>query len=260
MKRKAAIAYCSNPKRRLTVSAKRRPPAAVDIDLKAGAQAAPTERVAWQQQTEISPQNKAKVALPAWQQQMLKHIQISPQNEAVGMLDATSATPCKWAQDRSCTSMVYRDNNSIATKTGGGSPSSAVGGWSIVGKKNYFEVKLLGTPFNKHIGVAMLSGETVVERWVLDTNNSSQYHIKESAVLDKVTPECPFGYAPSDTVGVLVDTQQGTIQFFINGQINGPGFKSGVNGPCVAFAQMQYRGDSVQIKSGMVPLPQTLHG
>jgi hypothetical protein len=66
---------------------------------------------------------------------------------------------------------------------------------------------VVGTPFNKDVGVAKLGGEAVMERWVLDTNSSPQYHIKDGNVLGKVTPERPFGFnAPSDidTVGVLL--------------------------------------------------------
>jgi len=156
-----------------------------------------------------------------------------------------------WSQTGSC-SVVLEDHQLVAAKVAGGGISRALGAWEITGK-SYFEVQLQKNPFNKLIGVASVDeSHNVVEMWVIDTNNSSQSHFKHGKLVSKVSLKHPSGYAPSDTVGVCVNTSAGSIQFFINGEQNGTGFQTGIDDRSyVACADMVMRGDSVR----MLPNP-----
>jgi len=56
------------------------------------------------------------------------------------------------------------------------------------------------------------------------------------------------GFEQGDRVGVLLDLDDGSLRFFMNGVQNGPGYAAGsVTGPVVAAVQMLDHNDSVRL-------------
>jgi hypothetical protein len=60
-----------------------------------------------------------------------------------------------------------------------------------------------------------------------------------------------------DRVGMLLDFDQGSLHFFRNGRLCGPGFASGITGPLLCGVEMFERGEAVTVLPGAVAPAQT---
>ena len=46
---------------------------------------------------------------------------------------------------------------------------------------------------------------------------------------------------------MLLDLDAGSLKFYLNGQVYGPGYTSGVTGPVVRTVEMAYKGEAVSL-------------
>ena len=134
-----------------------------------------------------------------------------------------------------------------------GNYSTVFGGDELTEGVHYMEVKLGGEYLDCIcVGIA---------RPGLDTDDGKDYAVE--ACMDAWFVDCVNGclcgngnggtdvagaYAAGDRVGMLIDLDEGSLQFFKNGVKHGPGWGAGsVTGPVVLAMQMGYIGQSGRV-------------
>jgi hypothetical protein len=121
-----------------------------------------------------------------------------------------------------------------------------------MGKKDYWEVTLTADPQG---GSEVLIGVTRpgldLEEYHYNTDNA-WYFFGPDGSLDgngKSYSDPQGKIAVGDRIGVLLDWDAGSLRFYRNGQVYGPGFPSGVTGPLVRTVEMCRQGQVVALNT-----------
>jgi hypothetical protein len=117
--------------------------------------------------------------------------------------------------------------------------------------KHYWEVELLSEKVAMiYIGISRPNldptgayyGRECTNAWFIDAYNGALYGN------GKYGDDGAGEYKQGDSVGVLLDLDNGSLRFFKNGVQHGPGYAAGsVTGPVVAAVQMFDAYDSVRL-------------
>jgi hypothetical protein len=140
-------------------------------------------------------------------------------------------------------------------------------GTALTSGKHYWEVELLSTPSGEDfpdisVGVSRpglsprgdyTTSETT-DGWFIGTTGGALWGNGEYGYDDDRSISAPKkagNYEKGDRVGVLLNLNDGSLQFFKNGHKHGVGFSAGsVTGPVVHAVQMEMKGDSVRLVGG----------
>jgi hypothetical protein len=172
--------------------------------------------------------------------------------------DSAQRTNC-WAQHSPRIALGCQ--NSLATVYGSFGFAAVFGNDELTKDVNYMEVKLGGQQGSVYVGVVcadLANGSSLsiakgrilgvgLERkvWLMNANVGSLYGNGKSGS-DKAG-----GFVEGDSVGVLVDFNDGSLSFFKNGVKHGPGYPAGsVTGPVVLAMQMSNTGSSGSVIAG----------
>jgi hypothetical protein len=176
--------------------------------------------------------------------ELLQHNQIVPDGTAMTL--AVKEDPVVW---RTCADegVTLSEGGSVATKTGIAQWTLVTSGMELASGRHYWEVELLGgislltgTSFS-YIGItrpdlnprADYGVATCTKGWFMDAFSGGLWGNGKS------NADRAGQYQQSDRVGVLLDLDEGSLLFFMNGEQHGPGYAAGsVTGPVMHAMQL----------------------
>jgi hypothetical protein len=147
--------------------------------------------------------------------------------------------------------VTLSDGGALATQTVAARMSLTTTGTEITEGKHFWEVELLPEDVDQIcIGISRpnldptndYAHRNCTDAWFMYAINGSLWgNGKEDD--DEV-----YGYEQGDRVGMLLDLDNGSLRFFMNGVQHGPGYAAGsVTGPVVVAVQMYYGDQSVRM-------------
>jgi hypothetical protein len=146
---------------------------------------------------------------------------------------------------------MLSEGGAVVTQTKTGGPSLKTTGTELTEGKHYWEVELLSEDMSGiSIGISRPNlnpagayfGRECTGGWFINANTGGL--CGNGKHFDDYAGE----YKKGDSVGVLLDLNDGLLHFFKNGVQNGPGYAAGsVAGPVVAAVVMCLRDSSVRL-------------
>ena len=156
--------------------------------------------------------------------------------------------------------IAISDDGTVATHSGPYGwkyvyPKGVTGGEVLVagtGKKDYWEVTLTADPGgDRHVFIGVTRPGLDLEKKHYDTDNA-WYFFGYSGTLcgnGKSWRDPQGRIAVGDRIGMLLDWDAGSLRFYRNGQVYGPGFPSGVTGPLVRTVEFSRSGIVVTLNT-----------
>jgi len=155
------------------------------------------------------------------------------------------------------THIAISDDGTVATR-GSGFYNRAVGvtGGEVLvagtGKKDYWEVTLTADPEGlSSVFIGVTRPGLDLEEPNYGTDNAWYLNGEDGGLWGngKFFSDQQGGIAVGDRIGVLLDWDAGSLRFYRNGQVYGPGFPSGVTGPLVRTVEMCRQGTVVTLNT-----------
>jgi hypothetical protein len=147
--------------------------------------------------------------------------------------------------------VVLEENGAVATQLTAGAESLIRSGLELTEDKHYWEVELLLIILGPiYVGVCRPDLDPSIDYlgrekyggWFINTNTGALYGS------GKERDAAAGAFKQGDRVGVLLDLDNGSLQFFKNGVPHGPGYAAGsVTGPVVHALRLFWVGQSARL-------------
>jgi hypothetical protein len=147
--------------------------------------------------------------------------------------------------------VTLSEDRAVATQIAQYEYSLTTSGIELTEGKHYWEVELVSVSEGYiFIGISRPNLDPTEEYWRSECTDGWFIYANNGALYGngKLMDDGAGGYKQGDRVGVLLDLDNGSLRFFKNGVVHGPGYAAGsVTGPVVHAVQLWNKAERVRL-------------
>ena len=147
--------------------------------------------------------------------------------------------------------VTLSEGGAVATQTVSGSMSLTTSGTEITAGRHYWEVQVVSENSRSIlVGISRPNLDPTGPYWRSECTDAWFMNARNGALYGngKCNDDRAGAYKQGDRVGVLLDLDNGSLNFFKNGVQHGPGYPAGsMTGPVVHAVQLHNKDESVRL-------------